>query len=209
MKKDKVFVMGIQAIIMLFISACATSDIYSDRDETVPISHYQTFAWFPTPADSFQDSPFNNQIVEHNVKSRSTEILMAKGYKPDVDTPDVIFEYQIHIQHKIRQEQQPVYNYAYNYRNYQPYYNPYWRNNNFNAYNNAPYVVGYKTVDVPYEEGTITISAIDRKLNRLVWRGWAVVTVVDPEQYEQEIKHDLLKIFERFPNQELYVAEKK
>ena len=211
-------------LILFVISACSTSEIYSDQDESANLAHYKTFAWYPTPIEDFKNDNFNNQIIENNIKRNATNFLIEKGYVKETDSPDVIFEYHIMVEKKTRQEQQPIYNnsnttlnnpYAYsnpgiyrnpnNYRNYGN-YDPYWRGNTYNpynAYNNAPYIIGYKTVNIDYQEGTLTISAIDRITNRLVWRGWSIGTIVDPVDYGLQIQKDLPKIFKSFPDQEM------
>ena len=201
-------------LIMLTLSivSCASSEIFTDSDTSINMSKYQSFAWYPVSNEEFANNEFNNQIVENNIKTEASSQLQQKGYIADIDSPDIIFEYHIMVEKKTRQEQQPVYNNnPYNYRNMGN-YNPNWRNNNqnnINNFNNAPYIVGYKTVEIPYEEGTFTINAIDRRTNRLVWRSWAVGTVVDPLQYENDIKRDIQRIFKNFPFQEKFQTNSK
>lgn len=197
------------ALTILYITACATSQIYTDKDDSVNLSAYRSFAWYPTPNEELQNSAFNNQIIEGNVKTAATKALTLKGYRPDIDTPDLVFEYHIMVEKKVQQEQQPVYSSPYNYRYYGS-YDPYWRGPVYNGvYTNAPYIVGYKTVDIPYEEGTFTINAIDRKTNRLVWRGWAIGTLTDPEQYEDDLKKSIERIFKKFPSQQFFIPPQK
>ena len=200
------------ALIILNLFSCASSEIFTDSDTSVNLSRYQSFAWYPVSNDEFANNLFNNQIIENNIKTEASDLLQQKGYVANIDSPDIIFEYHIVIEKKIRQDQQPIYNNnPYNYRNMGN-YNPNWRHanmNNINNFNNAPYIVGYKTVDIPYEEGTFTINGIDRRTNRLVWRGWAVGTVVDPMQYEDDIKRDIQHIFKNFPFQEKFQTSNK
>jgi hypothetical protein len=80
----------------------------------------------------------------------------------------------------------------YNYNGYNPYIN--------NVYvPPTPYIVGYSTQDIPYQEGTLTVIMIDRKTNRLIWKGWAIGTVTDEATYEWELHGDIHRIFNRFP----------
>src|ERR1041384_5249575 len=109
---------------ILLFASCATSDIYSDHDESVDFSKYRSFAWYPSPHVMNDSTGFNNELIENNIKNQSTAILGTKGYRLDIDKPDLIFEYHIMVQKKLRDEQQPVYSHPYNYYYYDP-YNPY------------------------------------------------------------------------------------
>jgi len=40
---------------------------------------------------------------------------------------------------------------------------------------------------------------IDRKSNKLVWRGWSVGTVTNPQSFEKELPKTIHKIFARYP----------
>jgi hypothetical protein len=201
----KLFVKVFIGLVILNLFSCASSEIFTDSDTSVNISRYQSFAWYPVSNEELANNAFNNQIIENNIKTEASSLIQQKGYVANIDSPDIIFEYHIMVEKKIRQEQQPIYNNnPYNYRNMGN-YNPNWRGpnlNNINNFNNAPYIIGYKTLDIPYEEGTFTINGIDRRTNRLVWRGWAVGTIVDPMQYEDDIKRDIQRIFKNFPLQE-------
>lgn len=177
------------------LTGCATTQIFSDKDESINFNSYKTFAWYPTGNFNY-GTGFDNQIIENNIKNNSSKFLELAWLKLDTAAPDLLFEYHIEFKNKTSIEQQPIYSNNYNFGNYYP-YNPYWRHNNFSA----PYIVGYKNVEVPYEEGTLLISAIDRKTNKLVWRGWSVSTVTDDSNYEKEIQKDVAKIFHKFPIQ--------
>jgi hypothetical protein len=194
------------------LSGCAVS-IYSSRDENVNFNNYKTFAWNPK-VHTVKNPIFDNQIIESNVKNFGSAELKRRGMFSDVDSADLIFDYELVITDKTYQESQPIYGQQtrivrpYNpYNGQNSYYNnPYnynYPNYNYNNYNNSyittPYVVGYKTINVPYEEGTLTIMAIDRRRNRLIWKGVAVGTVTDEQTYEYELHSDMRRIFKEYP----------
>jgi hypothetical protein len=185
----------ISILAISLLLGCAAAEIFSDQDDSVNFKSYKTFAWLPTGNFSYGDG-FDNQIIESNIKNNASEFLKLAGLSLDTSAPDILFEYHIELKNKTKVEQQPVYSSVYNYGGFNR-YNPYWRYNNLAA----PYVVGYKNVTVPYEEGTLLISAIDRVSNRLIWRGWSVSTVDDNTSYEQEIKKDISRILLKFPLQ--------
>jgi hypothetical protein len=118
-------------------------------------------------------------------------------------------------------------NYNYNNMN-NNYYNNNYNNNNYNnnsynnqvmnsgynvnrnyAYNNTPYIIGYNTQQVAYNEGTLLIDVIDRKVNQMIWRGWSVDTLIDEEALEQELPGDIKRIFKKYPIPSLPAVKKK
>ena len=178
---------------VLLLACCAGPSVFSDHDEAADFSHYKTFAWLPHPDVGFKNSQYDNHIVESNVKNFANQEMLARGYVIDLDSPDLLLEYRVEVEMKQETEERPVYAYPYNYMWYDPFYRPY-----IFGYAPPPYVVGYQTRDISYKEGTLTISAIDRKKNRLVWRGWAV-SFSDPTKYEVKLKEDIKKIFKKYP----------
>lgn len=185
----------LSAIIILHMAACATYEVYSDKDESIDFSKYKTFAWLPSASFNYGKG-FSNEIIDNNIKLFASQEATNKGLTGDTTNPDLLFEYHVEIKSKVRTEQQPIYNYN-NYYNRMHPYNPYWRYNNMNT----PYIIGYKNVNIHYEEGTLEISAIERQSNKLVWRGWSVSTFDDDVEYEKDIHNDIVAIFKKFPIQ--------
>lgn len=182
----------------LLAAACSNNVVYSDYDHSIDFRAYKTFAWLPNPVDAYSNGMYNNQIVEHNVKNYGTEEMNMRGYQVDTTGPDLLLEYSLNIQRKERTEETPLYAYPYNYSWYNyPYYDPYHRYMYGRA--PAPYIYGYKTEKIKYSEGTLTISVIDRKQNRLIWRGWNVEPISDPDLFKTNLRADIRDIFKRFP----------
>ncbi|MCU0355344.1 MAG: DUF4136 domain-containing protein [Cytophagales bacterium] len=178
--------------IAALLFGCAPA-IYSDQDSGADFSRYKTFAWYAKPPQGFKNQKFDNQIVESNVKNYASAELKARGFTVQVDTPDVLLDYEVNVAHKTEQVSNPVYSHPYNYT----YYNPATRS--YGLATAPSYVMGYQTQNVPYEEGTLTIVMIDRRTNRLVWKGWSDGTVSDEQTYESELLSDIHRIFKKFP----------
>lgn len=195
----------IATLLICILAGCTSTQIFSDKDDAIDFNKYKTFAWLPAGNFNYGDG-FDNQIIESNIKINASNFLELAWLKADTIAPDLLFEYHFEFKNKTIIEQQPIYKYnhnngmyyygRYNYNRYNA-YNPYWRHRNMNS----PYIIGYKNVPITHEEGTLLISAIDRKTNKLVWRGWSVSTVTDKANYEKEIKKNVTKIFHKFPIQ--------
>jgi len=184
-------------VVLLVAMASCAGQIYSDRDSAYPFTQIKTFAWYPKNPVDFKSSEFDNQIIESNIKNIASAELKRRGLKVSIDSPDVILDYQIMIEQKVETVQTPVYNSPYNYG----YNNPYRPSPV--AINTAPYISGYTTQQIPYNEGTLTILMIERKSNRMIWRGWSESTVTDGQTYESEMHEDIIDIFKRFPLKKL------
>jgi hypothetical protein len=197
----------------MLIAGCATFDVYSDYDKSIDFRSYKTFAWLPNPDQPYKNSRFNNQIMESNVKNYAGKEMEMLGYSVELDSPDLILEYNFMIEKKVSTVQIPIYNnqvptYPYPYSNYpnnyrlrnNPQYDRYQRYSY--GYSPPPYIIGYKTDEIPYKEGTLTISVIDQKSNKLIWRGWSVSTVSDPQSYSQDLAKNIHKIFANYPTRQ-------
>ncbi|MBY0426631.1 MAG: DUF4136 domain-containing protein [Cytophagales bacterium] len=192
--------------VILGLSGCMNMDIYSDSDRSVDFSVYRTFAWnIPTKKYTHADPKFDNDIIEGNIANYVNMELVNRGYSLDTVQPDILLQYDISTQNKIRIDQVPVTSTVYNNRPY--YYNPYNPYSN-NLYMPSPtYITTYKPVEVPYEEGDLTISIIDRKTQRVIWHGYAVGTLDDLISFEQELPQDIHAMFKKYPVPPLQVSK--
>ncbi len=173
-----------------------TAKIYSDKDESFSFNKVETFAWYPKDPVSFKNPDFDNQIIETNIKNYSSIEIKSRGLVVSVDSPDVIFDYQIMIEQKTQTVKTPYHNYPYNYNSAGNVINrPNSPSNNYLSQG----VSGYTTQEIPYKEGRLTITMTDRKTNRMIWRGWSESTVTNPRKYESELHDDVRKIFTKFP----------
>lgn len=184
--------------LVIIAYGCATVNTYSDIDHSIDFSGYRSFAWLPTPMDTFKNGMYDNQIIENNVKNHVNREMFARGYRTDVDSPDLILEYEIIVEKAVRTVENPIYSYPYNYNwMSSPYYDGWYRYRY--GYAGPPYVIGYNTQQVPYTQGTLTLSVIDRRKNRLIWRGWSVGTMSDPGNYHKVLAKDVHNIFKQYP----------
>lgn len=205
-ERKKAYAFFCIGLITVLFSSCAPTSVSSDYSRTVNFTAYKTFAWLPKTHDPKNDGPFDNQIVETNIKNLASGELKSRGYTIDVKEPDLLVDFYVDVANKVEHITNPVYSYPYNYYgNFSgPYVNGMYSYRN-SYYNNNPYlngmptVVGYTTQDVPYEEGTLTILIIDRKTNTLVWKGWSVGSVTDESSFEYELPSDIRRLFKEFP----------
>jgi hypothetical protein len=189
---------NLSIFLLIFISTgCSSVQIFSDFDRTADFSKYKTYAWLPK-SDSIQDLFHDNPIMEKNLKFYVNNEMTARGYKVDINYPDLLIEYHTMIERKQQIVNNPVYSNPAN-----TYYGPYPYNRYNRPYpygfNNTPYITGYTTQVIDYNEGTLVIDVIDRKQNQHIWRGWSVGTVSDMNNLETVIEKDIKRIFKKYP----------
>ena len=101
------------------------------------------------------------------------------------------------------------YNYNYNNRNYNNNYG-YTPNRNYYA-NNSYYRQQYKTESHTrnYTESTITLNAIDRKQNKLVWTSTVQADIYDGQYLENDIHPAVRTMLKTFPAEKKKAEKKK
>ena len=193
----------------LLFNSCASTTVYSDVSTGVNFNTYKSFAWLPKTHDADQkNSTFDNEIIENNIKNLTSGELKNRGFKVDINEPDLLLDFYISVANKVDHVTTPIYGHPYNYGFNQQTYNGNYSNNiysnnnsyyNNNSYLNMNTVVGYSTQNIPYQEGTLTILIIDRKENKLIWKGWSVGTLYDEQSFEYELPSDIRRLFKQFP----------
>ncbi|HXA02686.1 MAG TPA: DUF4136 domain-containing protein [Cytophagaceae bacterium] len=211
---------NISLVLLIFLFSCATVQIYSDYDRTADFKKFKTFAWLHR-SDSVHNYWYDNQLIEKNVKFYVTSEMKARGYILDINNPDLILEYHSTAKKEHYTVSNPIYsnqtnnnngfnNNGFNNNGFNNNgFNNNGFNNNFNqqpynpnrpyAYNNTPYVVGYNQQQVEYNEETLIIDVVDKSINQLIWRGWAVGSISDEQDLEEQLPNDIKKIFLKYP----------
>jgi hypothetical protein len=194
-------------ILLLFLFSCASVQIYSDYDRTADFKKYKTFAWLQR-SDSVHNYWYDNQLIEKNVKYYVTNEMKARGYVLDIKNPDLILEYHSTAKKEHYTVSNPIYSNQTNNNFNNNGFNNNFNNNGFNnpynpsrpyAYNNTPYVVGYNQQQVEYDEETLIIDVVDKSINQMIWRGWAVGSVSNEQDLEEQLPNDIQKIFLKYP----------
>lgn len=62
----------------------------------------------------------------------------------------------------------------------------------------VPYVIGNYFEKIDFSEGTLIIDMIDRKTNKLVWRGWSKEAITEPGDFEKHLTPKITAIMELF-----------
>lgn len=197
----------------LLASCSSIRYVEYDLDKSVNFSRLKTYAWLPSPDQQYADQRYDNQIIENNIKLYAAQAINAKGLRLSLDSPDVLFFYDLQIEKGTHTLQMPIYSHPHNFMPPPP---PIMFNPNMTGAQQLaqqqlmqqqwamqqwmpPQIIGYETRQIPFKNGTLTIIGIDRKTNRMVWRGWAESCVTDPTTYSDNLERKIHVIFRSFP----------
>ena len=185
-----------------FIIGCGIyTKISVSSDKSINFSNYKTFAWLHDDIDT-TNSPYNNDIIRNNLKNYFGQSFAQRGYKVDLDTPDVLLQIVVvnkNREHQVVYQPQPNIYYDCSYYYCSIYYSP----NVYEYYyrNSSPYcyVNGRCNGTIEYMEGFITLNVVDRKLNKLIWSGTAKGDIYDPAYIHNDIHPAVLRIMKKYP----------
>lgn len=199
--------------LLLFLIGICGCNVYtvtsSYYDRSVDFAKYSTFAWLPDSGvtarqDSFRNSAYDNDIIRNNAKNYVVHNLSTKGYRVDVDAPDMLVQLVLFNEKKERRmvdypPPPPPY-YYYRNRFYYPFYYPYYDYYTYYGWgcrnNYCDYVPVYKQT---YVKGTISINVYDRKQKKLIWSASAEGDLYDPSYIQDHVHPAIRKILKDFP----------
>ena len=194
---------------VIFIAGCSGGiyqNISSDYDRSVNFTNYKTYAWL-NDHEPHVATPYDNEIIENNIKNYVDDELVNRNYTPSQDTPDLLFELVLSNQQKVSTTTTPVYSTpilsAYPPRSYR-YYDPAkyrWNNHGYsnNTYIRPSYQIGTKVENTVFTQSTITINVFDRISNRLVWTGSAQGDIYDNKYIQEDIHPAVINILKKYP----------
>jgi hypothetical protein len=170
------------------VAACASGPtIRSNQDPGANFSAYQTYGFEPVLGT---DRPGGNQsLLSQYMKTAAAREMQLRGYRL-ADDPDLLVNFYVHTQEKIRTTQTPSSSGYYGYRG-----------GRYGTYSGYGYGGGTETTVTQYTEGTVNIDVIDAKRKQLVWEGVAVGRVSKDvmDRLEAAANAVVTEIFAEYP----------
>ncbi len=143
------------ALTTLFLAACSSTNIVSTSDPDADFSKYKTFSFVKVPDT---DGKQYESMETGYLKTAVMQEMQSRGLQLS-ETPDVLINFSLETQEKIRTRSVPTSNYGGGY--YDPYYG---------AYNDG-WGGSHETRIDQYTEGKLNIDLIDPELRKVVWQG--------------------------------------
>lgn len=175
--KSTAFALGLVAA-----SGCATTtmSVGSHVQDDLNMAQYHTYDWGPADALPSGDSRLDNDpSFKDHLEGAVEQALAAKGIaRATAATADLLIHYHANIDTRI-------------------------------DVNRTEREYGYcqgtacDSWVVQYEAGTLVLDVIDRRTNRLIWRGWAQDSVEEPlndrDRMNEAINEAVTGMMARFP----------
>jgi hypothetical protein len=169
----------------LLITACSSGPkIYTNQDPTVDFGNYKTFGF---QSQLGTDNDRYGSLASQYLKAATVREMEARGYKQSAN-PDMIVNFSVNTEEKIRTTQSPTAGGYYGYRGYGA----------WGGYG------GTETRVTQYTEGTVNVDLVDARKSQLIWEGVIVGKVTDEvrENLAAVCNEVVTEIFASYP----YVA---
>lgn len=177
---------------VVFLLASCASTAHIEKDDNTDFTKYQTYAWVEKESSDKKENR-KNDLAEQKVRDAvSKELEKTAGWRESKSNPDVLLSYDLLVERSTKQQSDPVYSRPF----VRTFYNPYSRRF-YRVYYPSRFM-GYDHFDVNTREGTVTISMIDAKTEKLVWQGWATEEVSSRNMTSKEIQNSIKAIFRKF-----------
>jgi hypothetical protein len=163
------------------LAGCATMSVSSHVQPNLNMSAYRTFDWGPADSLPTGDPRFDKDpFFQDHMLGQVERHMAARGlaHADDASQADLLIHYHAAIQTRMDVNRvDRTYGYCYD--------------------------EACSTRVIEYEAGTLVLDIVDRKTNRLIWRGWAQDSVdkmlKDRDHMAAEIARAVDGMFERFP----------
>lgn len=185
------------ALCLVLMAACSNYKYYSVGSNTANLQKYRTFALLPSMNRG--NDPNFKDLADQTVSEATTDQLEAKGLTLKVRNPDLLVRPTIMVKEKVKTYSQPVYDYVgggyyprvIRYRGGRALYYAY----------SAPFPVyaGDDIQEVPFNEGTLILDLIDRRTRKIIWRGYGVGEVNNPQRAIDDIPKVVKGIMNKLP----------
>ncbi len=178
---------GTVSISVLILAGCAT-ETHIKKDSSLNFHSYKTFSW---EEKQKTNSSRRNDLTEGAIKLAVDKELAKAGWQQVNRDPDIFLTYDNLVEKTIKENNDPVYTMPYS----RLVYNPYSRRYVSLYYPSE--LLGYERYGQPVREGTITISMIDTRNDKMVWQGWTSNEVNSNNLTNREIENAVKAIFRK------------
>lgn len=183
--------LGIVAIAGLLLAGCV-GVAHIEKDETVNLSNYKSFAWVETKDSSNEQKAKTITLTEQTVRKAVNEELNSEGWKEVSNRPDVLISYDVIVENAVKESTNPVYSRPQT----RYYFNPYTRR--WSGIYYPSQFLGYDRDQYQTREGTVTITMMDTKTDKVIWQGWTTAEVNNKNLTSKEIQNSVRNIFRKF-----------
>jgi hypothetical protein len=184
--------LSVAAIAGLLLAGCA-GVAHIEKDESVNLSNYKSFAWVQTKDTTTANEKSKTiTLTEQTVRKAVNEELVQEGWKEAKGRPDVLLSYDVLVENTIKQSSDPVYSRP----QMRYFFNPYTRR--WSNFYYPSQFLGYDRNEYRAKEGTVTITMVDAKTDKVIWQGWTTEEVNSKNFTSKELQASIRNIFRKF-----------
>jgi hypothetical protein len=173
----------------LAVTGCATMTVSSHVRSGIDFSRYDTYDWGPADALPTGDARLDRDpFFKDHLLGAVEKHLAARGLeRSSSDTPDLLIHYHASINRRV---------------------------NVFGVDREHGYCFDdeCKAWVNDYEAGTLVLDLVDRRSNRVIWRGWAQDSVEDMlndrDRMAQKIDEAVARMMALFPLNQQFTSER-
>lgn len=203
---------GVFLIVLNSCSPKVYKDIQSTYDPSADFKHYKTFAWLPDKDSADAKTVF--AINRNNILNYFTHCMGERGYRADIDKPDVLLE--LIIKSETKEKQDPSLHTPYGTTAVTTYANPYlhplsnpFKYNKSFTYKYFDYPKGTPQLIETYLKNSITLNVIDREKQKIVWSGTAKADLWDTAYMQMNLHPVVYDMLEKYPVKPYYKHRNK
>jgi hypothetical protein len=148
--------------------------------------------WVDTRTNEEDNSARPTAYIDMSVRNRVNKELAKKGWREVSDDPDVLISYDVFVERSVQERSDPVYTRPFS----RVFYHPFARRWVTIYYPSQ--FIGYQTYQVPVKEGTITLTMVDAKTDKVVWQGWTTEQLNYSTITDKEIAKSVSNILRKF-----------
>lgn len=184
--------LAVSVSLLLVLSGCGTT-AHIEKDELTDFSKYRTYAWIDQDGEGNSDRNKRNDLTEQKIREAvNQELKRSARWREVKSKPDVLLSYDVLVENNTKDISNPVYSRPFT----RVVYNPVMRRYTTIYYPSQ--FMGYNRDERPVKEGTITISMIDTRRDKMVWQGWTTDEVNSRNLTTREIQNSVKAIFKKF-----------
>ncbi|MFZ6023100.1 MAG: DUF4136 domain-containing protein [Bacteroidota bacterium] len=198
------------AVLLIVLNGCSQKiykDIQSSFDKSVDFKKYKTFAWLPDKDTA--NAKINYGMIRNNAVNYFTHCMGERGYKANIDSPDVLLE--LIIKSETKEKKDLTLPAPYSTTTVTTYANPYLHPLSNPLKYTKPFT--YKYFNYPpqnqvqketYLKNSITLNVIDRTQQKIVWSGTAKADLYDTAYLQMNLHPVVYDILEQYPIKPFY-----
>ena len=192
-------------IVLIVLNSCSQKtykNVQNSYDKSANFKLYKTFAWLPD-----KDTANNNTVfsqLRNNTLTYFTHCINERGYKANVDSPDVLFD--LIVKSETKEKVDPMVPPPFSTTTVTQYGNPFLHPLSNPLKYNKPFT--YKYFNYPaenaglketYIKSSITLNVIDRVQQKVVWSATSTADLYDSAYLKMNLHPVVYDMLNAYP----------